>query len=100
VSRLSRRTAAAVATTALALTLPAAATAQQPYGHACTPETGVRVCPTTGLDDRVPSWDGTPLDVDVTLPPEGTGPFPTILLLHGLGGTKTSFLRPSPTNPG
>jgi hypothetical protein len=31
------------------------------------------------------------LDVDVTLPAAGNGPFPTILLLHGLGGTKTSF---------
>ena len=39
----------------------------------------------------MPSWDGVPLDVDVTLPPSGEGPFPTILLLHGLGQTKTTF---------
>ena len=92
---------AAVATVAAALALPAAAQAQPaPFGHQCVPENGVRVCPTTGLDDRVPSWDGTPIDVDVTLPPEGDGPFPTLLLLHGLGGTKTSFLQPSATNPG
>ena len=51
----------------------------------------MRFCPTTDLASRAPSWDGVPLDVDVTLPPTGDGPFPTILLLHGLGGTKTTF---------
>lgn len=78
---------------ALLALLPAAAAhaAPAPFGHACTPADGIRFCPTGGLADRVPSFDGTPLDVDVTLPGEGEGPFPTILLLHGLGGTKTSF---------
>jgi fermentation-respiration switch protein FrsA (DUF1100 family) len=100
VSRLPLPAAAVAA--AVALALPAAAQAQQPapFGHQCTPENGVRVCPTNSLEERVPSWDGTPLDVDVTLPPGGGGPFPTLLLLHGLGGTKTSFLQPSATNPG
>jgi fermentation-respiration switch protein FrsA (DUF1100 family) len=101
VSRLPLLAAAAVATAA-AIIAPAAAQAQgpAPFGHACTPVGLVRSCPTTGLEDRVPSWDGTPLDVDVTLPAEGNGPFPTILLLHGLGGTKASFAEPSATNPG
>src|SRR4051812_29565869 len=62
-----------------------------PFGHACTPQNGVRFCPTTDLPSRPASFDGTPIDVDVTLPPAGDGPFPTILLLHGLGGDKTSF---------
>jgi predicted acyl esterase len=62
-----------------------------PFGHACTPQDGVRFCPTSDLASRVKTWDGVPLDVDVTLPPTGAGPFPTILLLHGLGGTKRSF---------
>src|SRR3954453_13219842 len=62
-----------------------------PFGHACTPRNGVRFCPTTDLASRPASFDGTPLDVDVTLPATGDGPFPTILLLHGLGGDKTSF---------
>ena len=85
----------------VALLAPAAAhAAPTPFGHACTPQDGYRSCPTTSLDQRVPSFDGTPLDVDVTLPATGDGPFPTILLLHGLGGTKTSFLTPSPANPG
>ena len=51
----------------------------------------MRFCPTTDLGSRVPSWDGVPLDVDVTLPQAGEGPFPTILLLHGLGQDKTTF---------
>ncbi|HEX8207194.1 MAG TPA: CocE/NonD family hydrolase [Solirubrobacteraceae bacterium] len=99
-SRLPLPAAAVVLAAALALVAPSTASAQTPFGHACTPNDGFRSCPTTGLEDRVPSWDGTPLDVDVTLPAEGAGPFPTLLLLHGLGGTKTSFLQPSPTNPG
>lgn len=48
----------------------------------------MRLCPTTSLTDRVATWDGTPLDVDVTLPPTGDGPFPTVLLLHGLTSNK------------
>ena len=31
------------------------------------------------------------LDADVTLPAKGDGPFPLVVLLHGLGGSKTSF---------
>jgi fermentation-respiration switch protein FrsA (DUF1100 family) len=72
--------------------LPAAAHAEPaPFGHACTPTNGVRFCPTTDLASRPVSFDGTPIDVDVTLPATGDGPFPTILLLHGLGGTKATF---------
>jgi pimeloyl-ACP methyl ester carboxylesterase len=77
---------------AIALILPAGASAEPtPFGHACSPQDGVRFCPTTDLASRPASFDGTPIDVDVTLPATGDGPFPTILLLHGLGGTKTSF---------
>ncbi|HEV7496211.1 CocE/NonD family hydrolase [Baekduia sp.] len=83
---------AAVATL-LALVPAAAASAAEPapFGHACTPQNGVRFCPTSDLASRPTSFDGTPLDVDVTLPATGDGPFPTILLLHGLGGDKTSL---------
>ena len=78
-----------VAVVALA---PASAAADPaPFGHACTPQNGVRFCPTTDLASRPASFDGTPIDVDVTLPATGDGPFPTILLLHGLGGSKTDF---------
>ena len=38
---------------------------------------------------EVPSFDGTPLDVDVTLPMAGTGArHPLIVLLHGFGNDK------------
>jgi pimeloyl-ACP methyl ester carboxylesterase len=66
----------------------------RPFGHTCIAQNSVRFCPTptpTALsDERVPSFDGVPLDVDVTLPARGRGPFPTIVLLHGYGGDKTS----------
>ena len=67
---------------------PASASAAEPapFGHACTAQNGVRFCPTETLAQRVPSFDGVPLDVDVTLPATGTGPFPTIVMLHGWGG--------------
>jgi hypothetical protein len=79
---------------------PAAFAEPAPFGRACVPRDGVRFCPTVDLTQRVPSWDGTPLDVDVTLPPTGDGPFPTILLLHGLGETKTSFQGPATAGAG
>src|SRR4051794_10406884 len=92
----ARRAAAlAVALAALAVLAPATAqAAPAPFGHACTPQDGVRFCPTADLASRVASFDGTPLDVDVTLPTTGDGPFPTILLLHGLGQTKGAFEGP------
>ena len=57
---------------------------------------------------RVTSRDGTvKLDTDVTLPGRGRGPFPLIVMLHGLGGAKQSFEclgEPTPgaggSNPG
>jgi len=39
----------------------------------------------------VPTWDGVPLDVDVTLPATGDGPFPAIAMLHGFPGDKSSL---------
>lgn len=62
-----------------------------PFGHPCKAQDGVRFCPTESLSQRVPSFDNVPLDVDVTLPPTGSGPFPTIVMLHGWEGSKTSF---------
>jgi pimeloyl-ACP methyl ester carboxylesterase len=83
---------------ALAL-LPASADAQlKPFGHDCASSNGVRFCPTTDAAARPKSFDGTPIDVDVTLPAQGEGPFPTILLLHGLGQNKTAFQDPANTS--
>ncbi len=62
-----------------------------PFGHACAPQDGVLFCPTVTDAQRVPSFDGVPLDVDVTLPASGDGPFPTIVMLHGFAENKTRF---------
>jgi predicted acyl esterase len=91
---------------ALALALPGLAAAAKPsgepkpFGHACKAENGVRFCPTATLAERVPTWDGVPLDVDVTLPASGSGPFPTIVMLHGWGGSKSEFEATTPEGDG
>ena len=87
---------------------PAAAATPAPFGHLCTTQSdGTRFCPTTDLGpgqtaDGVSSWDGVPLDVDVTLPSAsfGNGPFPTVVMLHGWGGDKTSFESTNPDGDG
>jgi fermentation-respiration switch protein FrsA (DUF1100 family) len=79
---------------------PAATPAPAPFGHPCTAQNGVRFCPTATLANRVPSFDGVPLDADVTLPPTGNGPFPTIVMLHGWGGSKTDFESSTPDGDG
>lgn len=93
----------------LAGALPAAADADPaPFGHVCTKQAdGTRFCPTTDAGpgrtvDGVPSFDGVPLDVDVTLPPanDGPGPYPTIVMLHGWGGSKTDFESTDPNGDG
>jgi predicted acyl esterase len=56
---------------------------------ACGERDGVQFCE-GGLDSRIESWDGVPLDVNVTLPPaDRAGPFPVIVDLHGWGLAKT-----------
>src|SRR3954447_16780463 len=83
--------AALAATVGLLVPVAGAQAEPAPFGHACSEMNGVRFCPTTDLASRPTSFDGTPIDVDVTLPASGDGPFPTILLLHGLGQDKTAF---------
>jgi hypothetical protein len=97
------RTAAAAAGVAAALVAPAgagAAVTQVFTGLAsdpvhCTVQTrpavaGQRWC--TGAPSRVRSFDGTPIDVSVALPPApASGPdgrFPLIGIYHGWGGSK------------
>ncbi len=78
----------------LLFAIPAIAHAEgepAPFGHACKAENGVRYCPTEALSERVPSWDGTPMDADVTLPATGSGPWPTIAMLHGWGTNKYEY---------
>src|SRR5688500_821642 len=50
---------------------------------------------------KVKSRDGSVrLDTSVTLPPNGDGPFPVILMLHGLGGSRLSFESKFPGQTG
>jgi len=75
---------------AATVTEPPPPSAPAPFGHACTPKYGIRFCP-GDQGDRVASFDGVPLDADVALPASGTGPYPLIVLLHGLGGSKADY---------
>jgi fermentation-respiration switch protein FrsA (DUF1100 family) len=92
----------ALAAFATAAAVPGAAQAAppEPFGHSCKPKNGTLFCPTANDAQRVPSFDGVPIDVDVTLPPRGDGPFPAIVLMHGWGGSKTSFQAASPEGGG
>jgi hypothetical protein len=89
----------------LATPSTAIASGQQPFGHGCAVESsGVRFCPTPAptqsSDERVRSWDGAPLQVDVTLPPTGNGPWPTIVMLPGYGGSDGVSWEASGSSPG
>jgi hypothetical protein len=56
----------------------------------------VRVCRTLSDAQRVASWDGVPLAVDVTLPASGEGPFPTLVVLRepaSIGADSLRFAR-------
>jgi fermentation-respiration switch protein FrsA (DUF1100 family) len=93
--------AGAMAIACVLLAVPALATAEPaPFGHACKAQNGVRFCPSETLAQRVPTFDSVPLDADVTLPPEGAGPFPTIVMIHGWGGSKTEFESSTPAGNG
>src|SRR3954465_76222 len=63
------------------LTMTASAHAA-PFPAACPDYGGVRICSAS-----VPSFDGAPLDVDLTLP-SGGGKHPLIVMLHGFGNNK------------
>ncbi len=55
--------------------------------HAAPPG-GVAYTMCTG---RVASFDGTPLDTDLTIPASARGALPLIVMLHGWGQSKTGF---------
>ncbi len=76
----------------------------KPFGKlTCSPFKGVIFCPggvTKYYDRRVPSFDKVPLDADLTLPSTNGGPFNLIVMLHGLGGTKTDYeISPNQASP-
>jgi predicted acyl esterase len=99
--RFAHLTAGVLALACGLLAAPALAAAEPaPFGHKCKAENGVRFCPTGTLAERVPSFDKVPLDADVTLPATGSGPWPTIVMIHGWGGSKTSFETSGPEGDG
>jgi predicted acyl esterase len=49
---------------------------------------GVRFCGSTSPRSTTKTFDGTPIDVNVALPPGSDGPFPLVMLFHGYGGSK------------
>ena len=78
---------------------PAAHAAPAPFGLPCAAKAEVRFCEMTSLSQRVPSFDGVPIDLNVTLPATGDGPFPTVALLHGLTGDKSFVEVDDPDDP-
>src|SRR2546421_842163 len=50
---------------------------------------------------KVESFDGVPLDVDITLPSADITPRPLIVMMHGYGGDKTEWesATPASSNP-
>jgi hypothetical protein len=72
---MRRRVGLTLALGVLSFVVPATAHAVPPlpFGHACAPREGMLFCPTATDAERVPSFDGVPLDVDVTSRRAGTG---------------------------
>ena len=63
----------------------------KPFGTiACVPQEGVRFCP-GAIATRVKTFDGVPIDVNVTLPADRDRRLPLIVQLHGYGGSKSGL---------
>src|SRR6184192_2061105 len=48
---------------------------------------------------KVASFDGVPLDVDLTVPQGPISPRPLLVMMHGWGGSKTDWESPRSTTP-
>lgn len=68
---------------AFAAKLPAQFTSSCPTESAGGSYGGVRIC-----SGSVPSFDGSPMDIDLTQPANGRGRHPLIIMLHGFGNDK------------
>ncbi len=79
-----------------ALLAPAAQAAPKPFGVLdCVPRDGTRFCEGTA-GKTVATFDGVPLDANVTLPAGGDGPWPLVIGFHGFGGSKRGFADKPP----
>jgi dienelactone hydrolase len=83
---------AAVCTATLFLLAPSVSRAElvtSALGIPCAPGAGGTQQCTGTMATRVPTWDGVPLDVNLTFPPAAQdGPYPLIIALHGWPFTK------------
>src|SRR3954447_20766979 len=97
--RVKTRALVITAVLTLALSAPAFAKVDSVLGGVkCAPQSdqgGVRQC-----DGIVHSFDGAPIDVNVTLPPEPTsgpdGNYPLLGMFHGWGGSKLGLGSTAP----
>ena len=65
--------------------------AVEPFGKLnCAPSEGVRFCEGS-IADRVPSFDGVPIDANVTLPAKRSKKLPLVIQLHGWCGSKSGL---------
>src|SRR3982074_53090 len=67
---------------------PASAPSALPGGFSCTQASPPAPIVCSG---KVPSWDGVPLDADLTLPAGPLSPRPLIVMLHGYANQKTEW---------
>ena len=90
-----RRLAALLPWPALIGLIPGNALAPLPTGFACTQASAAAPIVCSG---KVPSWDGVPLDADLTIPPGRVSPRPLIVMLHGYANQKTEWESTSASN--
>lgn len=96
-----KRTLLALCVVAMAVAAaPASAAPAKPFGKLeCVPRENTRFCEGS-VATRVASFDGVPLDVNVTLPARGDGPWPLIIGFHGFGSLKRGFEDAPPNHEG
>ncbi len=88
--RLIRAGVVGCALSVLAAT-PAGAQTLRPFDKLdCVPTQGVRFCEGS-VATRVPTFDGVPLDVNVTLPATASKNLPLVVQLHGWAGSKSGL---------
>jgi acetyl esterase/lipase len=75
--------------------LPASALPSLPAGFTCTQASASAPIVCSG---KVPSWDGVPLDADLTVPNGPISPRPLIVMLHGYANQKTEWESASAAN--
>src|SRR5256714_13822252 len=74
--------------TALIGLAPAQAQPSLPAGVTCSQASSNSPIVCSG---KIPSWDGVPLDADLTLPPGPVAPRPLLVMLHGYANDKTEW---------